>query len=245
LEVISLDSLKVDRASGHKDAASEKMTRGSFKSQVDRALNKDTLVIVDYLNYIKGWRYELYCIARACGTPSCVLWVDCPLEQAQQWNKSWPADTLNALASRFERPFETQRWDSPLFTVHPGDATPCAEIMTFLTTNNLTLPKNEATRPLRLAESNYLHVLESRTQQIVTHLAQKLPETECGADIGSIPEASVAFHVPNDRKPNVFELRKAKAAFIRTAQTRVPAADKIADLFVEFLNAQSAASSSS
>ena len=55
------------------DAAAEKITRGGLKSRVDHALNAKTLVILDSLNYIKGFRYELYCSCRAEGTQHCVV----------------------------------------------------------------------------------------------------------------------------------------------------------------------------
>jgi protein KTI12 len=31
---------------------------------MQRALTKDTIVIVDGLNYIKGYRYQMYCVTR-------------------------------------------------------------------------------------------------------------------------------------------------------------------------------------
>lgn len=40
---------------------------------MERHLSKETVVILDSLNYIKGYRYELYCIARALRTPNCVV----------------------------------------------------------------------------------------------------------------------------------------------------------------------------
>jgi tRNA uridine 5-carbamoylmethylation protein Kti12 len=43
----------------------EKNTRGLLKSTVDRLLYKDgPVVILDSGNHIKGYRYELWCIAR-------------------------------------------------------------------------------------------------------------------------------------------------------------------------------------
>lgn len=42
-------------------------------SAVERFLTKDDIVIVDAMNYIKGFRYQLYCLARAIGTPHCVV----------------------------------------------------------------------------------------------------------------------------------------------------------------------------
>jgi len=51
----------------------EKKSRGTLISAVERLISKDDLIIVDGMNYIKGFRYQLYCIARAVGTPHCVV----------------------------------------------------------------------------------------------------------------------------------------------------------------------------
>ena len=45
----------------------EKNARASLKAAVERELNKESVLIADDLNYIKGYRYELFCIARAMG----------------------------------------------------------------------------------------------------------------------------------------------------------------------------------
>lgn len=66
--IINEESLLINKNEGYKDSLTEKMTRGSLKGATDRNLSKDTVVISDSLNYIKGYRYELYCIARAAGT---------------------------------------------------------------------------------------------------------------------------------------------------------------------------------
>ena len=42
-------------------------------SAVERLVSKDDLVIADGMNYIKGFRYQLYCVARAISTPHCVV----------------------------------------------------------------------------------------------------------------------------------------------------------------------------
>jgi len=42
-------------------------------SSVERLLNKDTVVIADAMNYIKGFRYQLYCLAKSLRTPHCVV----------------------------------------------------------------------------------------------------------------------------------------------------------------------------
>lgn len=55
------------------DSREEKMTRGLIKATCDRNVTKSTIVICDSLNYIKGFRYELWCTSRSSGTPACVV----------------------------------------------------------------------------------------------------------------------------------------------------------------------------
>jgi len=57
----------------YSDAAEERKSRGALQAAVERALNKRDVVIADAGNYIKGFRYQLYCIARALSTPHCVV----------------------------------------------------------------------------------------------------------------------------------------------------------------------------
>lgn len=49
------------------------MTRGFLKSNVEKHLNQNDIVILDSLNYIKGFRYEIFCLARTAKTPHCVV----------------------------------------------------------------------------------------------------------------------------------------------------------------------------
>ena len=57
----------------YREARSEKDARAAEYSAAKRALGRDTIVIADGLNYIKGFRYQLYCEAKALQTPSCVV----------------------------------------------------------------------------------------------------------------------------------------------------------------------------
>ncbi len=57
----------------YREARTEKDARAAEYSAVKRALGRDTIVIADGLNYIKGFRYQLYCEAKAVKTPSCVV----------------------------------------------------------------------------------------------------------------------------------------------------------------------------
>ena len=46
----------------------EAQTRSALKSAVERSISRENVVILDSMNYIKGYRYELYCVTRAQGT---------------------------------------------------------------------------------------------------------------------------------------------------------------------------------
>jgi len=54
-------------------AKAEKDARAEEYSAVKRVLSRDDIVIADGMNYIKGFRYQLYCEAKALQTPSCVV----------------------------------------------------------------------------------------------------------------------------------------------------------------------------
>jgi protein KTI12 len=77
MPVILIDepSLNLDRNCAYHDMPREKNLRGTLRSAVDRAVSRDTIVIVDSLNNIKGYRYELWCLARASGTHYCVVFL--------------------------------------------------------------------------------------------------------------------------------------------------------------------------
>ncbi|MQM11305.1 hypothetical protein Taro_044213 [Colocasia esculenta] len=125
----------------------EKNLRGVLRSEVDRSVSKDNIIIVDSLNNIKGYRYELWCLARGAGIRYCVLFCDVEENICRQWNKErgeqeestyderiFAYNTmalgstrmtcyLNSfadLAQRFERPDRRNRWDSPLFELMPS-----------------------------------------------------------------------------------------------------------------------------
>ena len=85
--IINEESLHISKTEHYESAAQEKILRQNLKSAVEHALNADTFVIFDSCNYIKGYRYELYCIARSRRTPHCVVHVSVDNAIADQWNE--------------------------------------------------------------------------------------------------------------------------------------------------------------
>ncbi|XP_008575080.1 PREDICTED: protein KTI12 homolog [Galeopterus variegatus] len=66
--------LGTEDATVYDDSAREKALRGALRASVERRLSRHDVVILDSLNYIKGFRYELYCLARAARTPLCLVY---------------------------------------------------------------------------------------------------------------------------------------------------------------------------
>ena len=89
-------SLHLHRNAGYANGHVEKNTRGLLKATVDRSLHKDgPVVIVDACNGIKGYRYELWCIARQVGSRSCVVHCDTPEDDARAWNEARRASSTS------------------------------------------------------------------------------------------------------------------------------------------------------
>ncbi|KAI1261878.1 chromatin associated protein KTI12 [Xylariaceae sp. FL1019] len=151
LHLISDQSLSVPRSAYDLSAlpahtrsanASEKDARATIYAAVKRVLSDRDIVILDGLNYIKGWRYQLHCEAKAMRTPSCILQVGCSKDKSREVNEARlrsepdtapdrretgddgddaeaayePANWEN-LVFRYEEPNPMTRWDSPLFTL--------------------------------------------------------------------------------------------------------------------------------
>ncbi|KAL4966023.1 putative RNA polymerase II Elongator complex associated protein Kti12 [Aspergillus stella-maris] len=69
-------------------ARTEKEARGIAYTRAKRLLGKDSFVILDGMNYIKGYRYQLWCEAKALGTSSCVVHVGTPIDQCVANNEA-------------------------------------------------------------------------------------------------------------------------------------------------------------
>jgi len=84
-----------------KDGRSEMNHRTTLKTSVDRCLSSATpatVCICDSINYIRGFRYELYCLARQYSTQCCVVWVTCSEETAVAHLRTHPHPLPDALS---------------------------------------------------------------------------------------------------------------------------------------------------
>lgn len=67
IEVCLLPYTSISILKDFLDTRLEKPARGAVYAAVERYLDKNTIVICDAPNYIKGFRYQLYCTAREVG----------------------------------------------------------------------------------------------------------------------------------------------------------------------------------
>ncbi len=113
------------------------MLRGALKSEVEKSISAESVLILDSLNYIKGFRYELFCLVRNCKTTLCVIFCDTAVEKAREYlqkdikqtmekeeDKEGPTahmseELFEDYHGRMERPNPSNRWDRPCFTLTP------------------------------------------------------------------------------------------------------------------------------
>lgn len=140
----SVYDLSPDKLPAHTRSAnaSEKDARAALSSAVKRVLSAKDIVILDGLNYIKGWRYQLYTEAKNLSTPNVLLQVGCAVDKAKGVNEerlrrqeqrlaagedisvddgaaegAYERENWENLVFRYEEPNPMSRWDSPLFTL--------------------------------------------------------------------------------------------------------------------------------
>uniref|UniRef100_A0A8C6TFW2 Protein KTI12 homolog n=1 Tax=Neogobius melanostomus TaxID=47308 RepID=A0A8C6TFW2_9GOBI len=110
IHVVGDDTLDLDRNAVYADSQKEKDARGSLKAEVERKVNKDDIVILDSLNYIKGYRYELFCLIKHAQTPHCLVYCLTSPEVSSKWNaqrddsERYSQEVFDALVLRFEDP---------------------------------------------------------------------------------------------------------------------------------------------
>ena len=92
LVLINHESLLLPRSTFYSSLQNEKAGRSAIRASVERHLTSSRILLVDYVNDIKGFRYELWCRAREMGTTYCVVYCDVARETCVQWNKQRPIE---------------------------------------------------------------------------------------------------------------------------------------------------------
>lgn len=238
--IINEESLLIDKKEAYKDGHQEKKCRGGIISAVERHLNLNDIVICDSLNYVKGFRYQLYCVARALGTPSCTLYCGLNPDIAMERNTKFEryGGNFENLCSRYEEPDGRNRWDAPLFIVINEDPelTPQSKMTLDIydcIINKKAPAPNLSTAIKPIFETNYLHELDKVTKEILD-LVMEAQKNGRNGDL-SIPKTMAKVCVPS-RVVTIAELRRIKRQFLAiNKQNANPNIEAISSSFADYL----------
>ncbi|KAF8750958.1 Chromatin associated protein KTI12 [Rhizoctonia solani] len=170
VSVLSDELLSIPRSS-YDESRLEKPARSALLSAIVRDLSKNTILIVDSLNYIKGFRYQMYCAAREVGVRVATVGpARYPLPELE-WNQKredrYNDATFDNLIQRYEEPNSMVRWDAPLFTVPWSDETVPGEDIWRAITLGDKRPANQAVASIAKPPSDALQVLDQTTASVV------------------------------------------------------------------------------
>nr|TKR74364.1 hypothetical protein D5086_0000293970 [Populus alba] len=221
IRIIDEASFHLDRNQSYANMTAEKNLRGVLRSEVDRSVSRDNIIIVDSLNSIKGYRYELWCLARAAGIRYCLLFCDAEETQCKKWNEqrgekceaTYDDTIFEDLIRRFEKPDRRSRWDSPLFELCPF--------------------KDEA---------NSLYELDRATQEVINVVVEAQSQS-IGGPLNGISLSQELPILNMSRSVGLPELRRLRRTFIKlTGQTSLSGppppsdAESAKRMFVDYLN---------
>ncbi|KAF1918515.1 chromatin associated protein KTI12 [Ampelomyces quisqualis] len=251
VHLINDQALGVSRSVYH-SARAEKDARAEQYSAVKRVLSRDDIVIADGMNYIKGFRYQLYCEAKALQTPSCVLHVGTPADRCRENNRKLLADRdshggyaeedFENLIFRYEEPNGMTRWDSPLFVVVDEDATPpCEQIWDALVGSDgkmKAVKPNLATVLKPASEQNYLYELDKTTSDIVAQIMtyQKDHQGEGGGEI-QVPDVEKPIELPATPM-SLPQLQRIRRQFLTMNRQHSLSKARVKQVFVDYLNSE-------
>ncbi|XP_061679720.1 protein KTI12 homolog isoform X2 [Syngnathoides biaculeatus] len=239
VHLVGDSSLAAEKNVVYADSQKEKQVRAALKAEVERKINKDDVVILDSLNYIKGYRYELFCLIKHAQTPHCLVYCLTSDDVSTGWNTSrdpeeqYAQEILEALVLRFEAPDSRNRWDSPLFNILRDDTLPYEAINDALFKRKPP-PPNQSTQSQPLESANFLYELDKITQDILMAIfnAQK---TSIPGDRVSIPGATEKIEL--NRNVNMAELRKFRRQFISYSKMHpTENTGQISNMFVQYVN---------
>ncbi|KAF8647093.1 hypothetical protein AX16_006927 [Volvariella volvacea WC 439] len=247
--IISDDNLNIDR-SVYNDSKSEKIARGKLFAALQRELSVDKIVILDGLNYIKGFRYQLYCAAREAKVRVCTIFTAITPEVCRAWNQScnhYPPETLDALTMRFEEPNSMVRWDAPLFTILWNEETIPSDGIWDAIMKGAIKPPNVGALNVSKSPTDALHVLEQTATTLVTSILSS-PSVSLGTG-GPTPlkigDTAVTLELPA-RSITMSELQRLKRSFVVVHKKAITlgttekgsvdwSQEKVAEKFVTYL----------
>jgi len=238
-KVINLETLNLDRHTVYKDVVNEKKGRSTLFAAAIRFLSEKRVVIVDYDNNIKGYRYQLHCAARETGTTQALVYCVVSASTAWTWNEArdqkvaYSKAIFDDLASRLEIPNPSKRWDSPLFLVEENQDLPIKDISEALFQSKAAKPSSATVQP-KLEETNYVYNVDRVTQEIVRIIIE-LPDRDAIGQEFKIIDVVERFTL--SKRISVPHLNRLRREYLKLAKLRPPQSRTlIAKTFVDFLN---------
>lgn len=200
------------------------------------------------MNYIKGFRYQLYCEAKAVQTPSCVVHVGTQHPKCKEFNDTalsdktggYEPEVFENLVFRYEEPNGMTRWDSPLFTIPFEDIEPpCEAIWEAMVGSDgkaKVVRPNAATVLQPAAEQNYLYELDKTTSEIIASITtwQRDHPGEGGAEV-KIADSEKTIELPLS-PPSLPQLQRLRRQFTTLNRQHSLGKTRIRELFVDYLN---------
>ncbi|XP_076679992.1 protein KTI12 homolog isoform X2 [Andrena cerasifolii] len=234
-EVDVLTKAGYDRNTFYADSKKERSVRSDVMSAAQRMLNTNDVLIIDGSNYIKGYRYEMYCMTKLYKTPQCTVHCDIPIEHAWLWNErrleheQYSREIFDALVMRYETPDSNKRWDAPLFSVSAEDELKFDEIYRSLYEAKAPKP-NLSTQCPPSSSTNYLYQLDSVTQEVINAIRS-------AKRLGVESEFNIPGYNLTVQKPcTTAQLMRLQRQFVTYSKTRQFEVNQIAALFVKYLN---------
>lgn len=250
------------RASMYADSTCEKATRARLKAATERAMAPNTAVIVDSLNYIKGFRYELFCIAKTAGARLLIVHADTDAEICRKQDAlrgdAYGESTVAALVQRFEPPDSRNRWDRPLHVVQLhgpvakgefsmpaaepsslGWKESLAEVVETSLTRSAPLKRSFATKTQQAAGADVLSALDRATRNAESVLVAAIQSGAGAGDTLDVPGASKPLRL--SRRCTVAELRGMRRAHVNLARLCPPkhvSEQDLVNAYLDYVSAQ-------
>ncbi|KAI6239087.1 hypothetical protein M3Y99_00611700 [Aphelenchoides fujianensis] len=175
----------------------------SLRSEIRRilSLNKETIVIVDSLNYARSQRYEMSTIANNCRTTFGIVWVHASRRTALWLNEQRGADGYEAaimedLFARYEQPKAHLSGEKPLFEVRIGRAEfdeeggeprdvplPMDEIVDWFVGGKRDVRAKMAVAPHQKASCSSVYEINACTQRIVKQIVEQQNGVGMGGEL--------------------------------------------------------------
>ena len=223
------------------DSKKEKEIRSIIKSNFLRVISPDKLIIIDALNYIKGYRYEIYCATKSAKTTQCTLYCQTGSNTAWEFNlkkntcDQYSKEVFDGLVLRFEEPDSRNRWDSPLLYLMSDSSVPLQDLYDALYCRKPP-PPNQSTQCPPLSDTNFLHDLDNAIKTVIECImTNKKLNMEGEVKIPDCDECFVISSEKNITLPELIRLKRQFLSYVKLQPTLYNNKN-LTKLFVQYLN---------